>query len=157
MRIIRTLAIVCVAMTGCASWQDAGRRTIEVSAVVVDGADQALAQEVTRVCLPGVHDLPVGDARNTAVDACVTAHFAHAQAGIRSADASLRSGEAIIDAGNESVWTATLPCLAKAAVEALDAVASAGITLPTTLAEPRRLTESYAAQCHATPTTQGAP
>jgi hypothetical protein len=148
MRILRTLPIVFVAMTGCASWQDAGRRTIEVSAVAVDGADIALSREVTRVCLPEVRDMPVGDARNAAVDACVTAHFAHATASIHTADAALRSGEAVIDVGDQADFQLALPCLAKAALNALDAVADAGVTLPAVLAGPRGAIESYASQCH---------
>ena len=149
MKLILT-ATFALTLAACGTWQDTGRRTIEVSAVAVDGVDTALARAVVRACTPEVEGLSPGPARDAAVDACVRAHhFKEPADAIHGADASLRSGQAIIDAGVESAWLARLPCLAKSIVEAFTAVEAVGVTLPTGIASTRAIIESYASQCHA--------
>jgi len=142
------LLVVTLLSSGCGTWQDGGRRTIEVSAVLVDGTDTALAHQITVVCGPVAAASPV-ETRGAAVDDCVRAHhFKEPQDAIHGADAALRSGQAALDAGTEATWTAQLPCLAKAVAEAITAVEAVGATIPPELASTRAIVNGYAAQCH---------
>lgn len=138
-----SIALVAVAMvacfgSGCGTWADSARTTIEVGAVAVDVADHSLAAALTATCA-SVAELPAETPeRAAALDAClVSHHYDTAIDAIRVADHTLRAAQAAVDAGeradDKGPWLSIAACLAASVQEVLAALDAAGVDVPPAL------------------------
>ncbi|HKB93309.1 MAG TPA: RyR domain-containing protein [Gaiellaceae bacterium] len=149
------LPALALTLSGCGTWADRARTTIEVSAVAVDVADHALADALTSTCA-SVADLPARSSeRAAALDACLAAHhYDDALTAIRVADRALRAAQAAVDAGvradDEAPWRETAACVAVAVAEVLAAVQAAGVDVPPALTTGASLLAAYTGTCAAT-------
>lgn len=129
--------LLLFALTGCATWADTARTTIEVSAVAVDVADHSVAAALSATC-SAVEVMPVGEERSAALDACLsTHHYDDAIAAIRVADRSLRAAQAAVDTGEQlddkAPWVAIAACLTESIGQVLAALTEAGVAVPPAL------------------------
>lgn len=121
-------------ISGCASWADKGRHSLEASAVLVNGIDRSVASAIRTECQNAAQG-PVSPERDAAVDRCLHEHhldtaivaIAESDRALRVAQASLDAAE---DAKNEDEWRAALPCVSLALGHLLDALLDAGIPAP---------------------------
>lgn len=137
------LVLLCVLgaaapMSGCASWSDKARHTLEATAVTVNGVDRSVASAI-RVQCGDTAQGDVGPERDAAVDACLHSH--HLDTAVRAiseSDRALRVAQATLDAAenakDEGKWTAAIPCLLVALRGLGDALLDAGVPVPDALA-----------------------
>jgi hypothetical protein len=156
--VVLAIVMLSVPNTGCATWADSARTTIEASAVAVNVADHAVASSLSTVCA-SVEALPAASPeRAAALDACLsTHHYDDAIAAIRVADRALRAAQAAVDAGERAgdpaPWRGVAACVAESVTQVLAAVHEAGVDVPPELTRGASLLAAIAGVCRPTDTS----